>query len=53
MNTKQAYEAGQYAAANGEPITANPFTHMGDMRAAWWTNGWLHQSQGTEPADSL
>lgn len=36
-----AYERGEQANYDGEPLSVNPYWAAGDLRAAWWTNGWL------------
>ena len=38
----QAYEQGQQANFDGLSADANPYTTLGDIRAAWWNQGWNH-----------
>lgn len=38
--TRQAFELGEQANYDGEPRSANPYTAAGDIRAAWWGQGW-------------
>lgn len=38
--TRQAFELGEQANYDGAPRSANPYTNAGDIRAAWWGQGW-------------
>lgn len=38
--TRQAFELGEQANYDGEARSANPYTAAGDIRAAWWGQGW-------------
>ena len=37
---QQAFDSGEQANYDGIARDANPYTGMGDIRAAWWGQGW-------------
>ena len=43
--TVQAWERGEQANYDGKPRSANPYTAAGDIRAAWWGQGWCAGQQ--------